>query len=134
MASSIGMSVTLYAIWSDSSVTEKVPVAKISVTKDGSVIRYDATGSENYDLVRWTFGDGYTSFSESGTHRYSEKGTYHVVLTVFNGSHSSEASTDVVITETSSEEKSDIDIRLVVIAAAVIAVLALVIIRFIGLA
>lgn len=133
VSGSADMEVRLYAVWSDSSVSEDLPVAKPTIRTDGDMIHYSAVDSENYDSVRWDFGDGFVSFSKSGTHKYSESGTYTVTLKVIKGATSSTATMEVTV-DVQSTGGSDAELIKVIIMATVVVLLAIVVVRYLGMA
>ena len=68
-----------------------VAVAKVTPTNGPAplVVHYDGTGSKdpNGDALsyQWAFGDGATSNTATGSHTYSQAGTYQAILTVSDG-------------------------------------------------
>jgi len=80
------------------------PVAVISITQNGLIIAYDASGSTDVDgdtlTYAWDFGDTIgTATDVSGTYTYELSADYTVTLTVNDGTVDSEVDTeDITIT------------------------------------
>jgi PKD repeat protein len=66
----------------------------------GREIRFDGSGSDlNGDNLSysWDFGDGQTAAGPNVTHAYSSPGNKTVTLTVFDGTHATPATTQVIV-------------------------------------
>lgn len=78
----------------DSSVVFKLvvkpsPVANFSYSVTGNKISFNSDSSIGATIFSWDFGEGGTSDQPNPVYTYTSKGTYHVCLTVFNGSNCS---------------------------------------------
>lgn len=75
----------------DSSTTNKSPVANITYTQNGAAITFDASGSSDPDgniiEYKWDFGDGGSGNGENVSHVFASDGTYPIVLTVVDNNH-----------------------------------------------
>lgn len=119
--------VRLYAVWQNDS--DVVLDAHIKVSVNGREITFDASSSQGFTNVLWSFGDGTTSDQVSGKHTYETNGNYIVKLTVYNGGESDSKTIAVSINET-----EGMDTTKVVILAAVSVLILFCVVRFIGLA
>lgn len=76
----------------------------------GSETEFTITGKENFDSVRWDFGDGSTSTDLNPTHVFAEPGSYKVSLTVFtNGIPSNPSCEEVIIVELPESEDYELN-------------------------
>lgn len=121
---------SLYAVWK--SDDPSAVAADISLEADGLTITYSATGSNAAVSFKWDFGDASdASWTESGTHTYSEAGTYTVTLKVWSTTGvSDEVSQQITVTEKDGGGSSDgggisIGIIIAIIVAIVIVALVL---------
>lgn len=122
-------SFTLYAVWEKDGDLKAIPNVKV----DGATITFDASDSEGYTKVLWTFGDGTSSWDVAGKHTYSEPGTYVVQLSVYDAADKIKSDTVTVIVE-EQQQSSDTSGMIRTIAAIVVSVLVLFLaVRFLGL-
>ena len=126
---------TLYARW----VTEGAPddpeaerlVPVISVKVNGNTIFYNANGSTGVNdsaTYTWVFGDGAISNKVSGTHIYSEPGEYTLSLRIICDGQFATVSETIVIEGGFSGNLK------VVVAIVAVAIIAMFVVRYFGLA
>lgn len=71
-------------------VVKPSPVAAFSEQVNGLQVNFNSQGSSgDVTEYQWNFDDGNTSFLANPVHSYSSADTFHVCLTVFNGSNCS---------------------------------------------
>jgi Peptidase family M28/PKD domain len=67
-------------------IDNHLPVPEGTVSTDGLTVNVDASASSDPDAAptgfSWDFGDGTTATGATGTHRYTDPGSYTVTLTV----------------------------------------------------
>lgn len=72
------------------------PTTSFSFEIDGSTVAF-TNNTINGDTYSWDFGDNNTSMEESPTHTYATDGNYTVVMTATNANGTSQATTNLVI-------------------------------------
>ena len=76
----------------------EVPVASFTYEVEELIVTFTNT-STNATSYSWDFGDSNSSTDKDPVHTYASRGTYDVVLTVFNESLTNEQSMTIEVTE-----------------------------------
>ncbi|MCW8336338.1 glycoside hydrolase family 6 protein [Vibrio paucivorans] len=83
------------------------PVANIEWTNNGMLYSFDASNSSDNEgdqlNYTWSFGDGATDTGVAVSYQYNTEGLYSVTLTVSDGVHETETTTDINVTSGSSD-------------------------------